>query len=181
MKKADTPKRGVLNIILKKMVAIYPVEDFGDNSKTLGDWVKDFRLKKLQMKRKLRFGGELRICAILSTALTSAELELRRKQQQRFQKWLEFQNKIKSNEIQAKTETQQNVNCMQEIRNSCEEEKACQPSEHVSNLWKYELNELDNFMRSINNCNQLRREQKENSKNITTITTTSQQHIEVFS
>lgn len=80
------------------MVAIYNIdEDFGKNPKTLGDWVKNFRLKKLQMKRKLRSGGNLRVCAILSTALMTAELELRRKQQERFQKWLEFQTKINKN------------------------------------------------------------------------------------
>ncbi|KAM7358721.1 uncharacterized protein ACRADG_003587 [Cochliomyia hominivorax] len=146
------------------MVAIFNVEDdYGKNPKTLGDWVKNFRLKKIQMKRKLSSGGNLRVCAILSTALMTAELELRRKQQERFQKWLDFQTKInKNHELQPRNN--HNVHPAQEhhehspederlilISNerSHNEEKSCKQSEEITNLWKCELSELDNFMRSI--------------------------------
>lgn len=151
------------------MVAIYNVEDdYGQNPKTLGDWVKNFRLKKMQMKRKLRLGGELRVCALISTALMTAELELRRKQQERFQKWLEFQTKInKNNELQPKkNESHHNHQRHQHNRSqqqhhqddvimvsNHDEEKSCKQSEEITNLWKCELSELDNFMRSISSKN----------------------------
>ncbi|XP_075162552.1 uncharacterized protein LOC142235183 [Haematobia irritans] len=149
------------------MVALYNVEDaYGQNPKTLGDWVKNFRLKRIQMKRKLRSssGGELRVCAILSTALMTAELELRRKQQERFQKWLEFQTKInKNNELQPErsrsddneTRCGQNQVIQEEemVLVASGDESAnrncCKQSEEITNLWKEELSELDNFMRSI--------------------------------
>lgn len=152
------------------MVAIYNVEDgYGQNPKTLGDWVKNFRLKKMQMKRKIRSGGGLRVCAILSTALMSAELELRRKQQERFQKWLEFQTKInKNHELQSSSElrhqritpaTEDDVEdgrnmVLIENRQNHYDQKSCKQSEEINKLWKCELSELDNFMRSISSsCN----------------------------
>jgi len=61
---------------------------------TLCDWVKNFRIKKIQMKRKYRHGSNLRVCAMLTTALNSAEQELKRKQQDRFNKWAEMQSKF---------------------------------------------------------------------------------------
>lgn len=153
------------------MVAIYNVEDdYGQNPKTLGDWVKNFRLKKMQMKRKIRSGGGLRVCAILSTALMSAELELRRKQQERFQKWLEFQTKInKNHELQPSSVLRQQHKTPAEDeagdrdmvlianrhhQHHYEEKSCCKQSEEINKLWKCELSELDNFMRSISSsCN----------------------------
>uniref|UniRef100_A0A1I8MSP8 Uncharacterized protein n=1 Tax=Musca domestica TaxID=7370 RepID=A0A1I8MSP8_MUSDO len=141
------------------MVALYNVDELDQNPKTLGDWVKNFRLKKIQMKRKLRASGaELRVCAILSTALMSAELELRRKQQERFQKWLEFQSKInKNHELQPRSEPlsqhqQHSSNFNEEVVLVARHEsdaQTCKQSEEITNLWKCELSELDNFMRSI--------------------------------
>lgn len=185
------------------MVAIYNVEDdYGQNPKTLGDWVKNFRLKKLQMKRKLRCsGGNLRVCAILSTALMTAELELRRKQQERFQKWLEFQTKInKNHELQPRNELRhQEHECSQEqqhrhhIRSHEEDEermilisnqqngdcnqdeKSCKQSEEITNLWKCELSELDNFMRSISNSSN-KQDNNTNSNNSYQNNQTSHHH-----
>ncbi|XP_073843312.1 uncharacterized protein [Musca autumnalis] len=140
------------------MVAVYNIDEFDQNPKTLGDWVKNFRLKKIQMKRKLRASGsELRVCAILSTALMSAELELRRKQQERFQKWLEFQSKInKNNELQPRSDHpnqhQHSTKVDEEVvlvARHDSDAQTCKQSEEITNLWKCELSELDNFMRSI--------------------------------
>ncbi|XP_061399463.1 uncharacterized protein LOC133335174 [Musca vetustissima] len=141
------------------MVAVYNIDEIGQNPKTLGDWVKNFRLKKIQMKRKLRASGaELRVAAILSTALMSAEHELRRKQQERFQKWLEFQSKInKNHELQPPSE---HLNRNKQHASKVDDEvvlvarresdtQTCKQSEEITNLWKCELSELDNFMRSI--------------------------------
>ncbi|KAI8120269.1 hypothetical protein CVS40_8432 [Lucilia cuprina] len=151
------------------MVAIYNVEDdYYQNPKTLGDWVKNFRLKKMQMKRKLRSGGNLRVCAILSTALMTAELELRRKQQERFQKWLEFQTKInKNHELKPRLPPQPHQSSVGDHmilvsnyhQQQHEEEKSCKQSEEITNLWKCELSELDNFMRSISSSSNKNMEQ----------------------
>lgn len=173
---ADFITKGVL--IKKKcklkMVAIKNVEDeYSHNSKTLGDWVKDFRLKRTQMKRKFR-SGNLRICAILSTALTTAEFELRRKQQDRFQKWLEFQTKINKNvELQPKSELHHQLQRHQKneeeklvvVTNRQSEDVDCKQSEAIANLWKCELNELDNFMRSISSCNKSQNAVEPNNSN----------------
>ncbi|XP_013114624.1 uncharacterized protein LOC106092337 [Stomoxys calcitrans] len=151
------------------MVALYNVEDdYGQNPKTLGDWVKNFRLKRIQMKRKLRSssGGELRVCAILSTALMTAELELRRKQQERFQKWLEFQTKInKNHELQTRRERNEMLKNhrssqvdeeMVLVTSDENEGKGSKQSEEITQLWKEELSELDNFMRSISSSGSCR-------------------------
>lgn len=133
---------------------------------TLCDWVKNFRIKKVQMKRKLRSGGDLRVCAILSRALISAEQELRRKQQERFSRWLELQNKfvqktgqdehlgyIPNNE--SYHYQQRHLN---EIENggviSMNEEEVHRRKE-ITDLWKYELSGLDSFMKNISKKNQV--------------------------
>uniref|UniRef100_A0A1A9UH97 Uncharacterized protein n=1 Tax=Glossina austeni TaxID=7395 RepID=A0A1A9UH97_GLOAU len=130
------------------MVAVYyqGEDEYGQNPKTLCDWVRNFRLKKLQMKRKLRSGGNLRVCAILSTALMNAELELRRKQQERFQRWLEFQTKINKSAINNhhSKEEAESVVIIDDNNDKCRRQR-----EEITNLWKCELSELDNFMRSI--------------------------------
>ncbi|KAL9903139.1 uncharacterized protein LOC119637744 [Glossina fuscipes] len=130
------------------MVAMYyqGEDEYGQNPKTLCDWVRNFRLKKLQMKRKLRSGGNLRVCAILSTALMNAELELRRKQQERFQRWLEFQTKINKSAINNhhSKEKAESVVIIDDNNDKCRRQR-----EEITNLWKCELSELDNFMRSI--------------------------------
>lgn len=145
------------------MVALYNFEDqYGQNPRTLGDWVKNFRLKKVQMKRKLRTssGGELRVCAILSTALMTAELELRRKQQERFQKWLDFQAKIKNNELTTRSDQQSHHN-NPHSHNS--EDNRCKQSEEIDKLWKCELSDLDNFMRSISSSSNSRNNSNDSS------------------
>lgn len=113
--------------------------DYARNQRTLSDWVKDFRIKKIKMKRKLRQGGaDLRVCAILATALKSAEKELRQKQQERFNRWSELQSKL----IQTKTEEYHAMEASKKI----EEEKR---RKEVSDLWKYEISSLDEFMRNM--------------------------------
>ncbi|KAL5283461.1 hypothetical protein ACFFRR_006004 [Megaselia abdita] len=132
---------------------------------TLCDWVKNFRIKKVQMKRKLRSGGDLRVCAILSRALISAEQELRRKQQERFSRWLELQNKF----VQKTAEEDEDVGYIpnnesyhyqqrhhNEIGNgviSMSQEEVNRRKE-ITDLWKYELSGLDSFMKNISNNNQ---------------------------
>lgn len=123
---------------------------------TLCDWVKNFRIKKVQMKRKLRSGGDLRVCAILSRALISAEQELRRKQQERFSRWLELQNKLVE-----KATTQENDGYVPNNESYHYEqnggdrgkkennEVTSKRQKEITDLWKYELSGLDSFMKNI--------------------------------
>ncbi|XP_037929907.1 uncharacterized protein LOC119664505 [Teleopsis dalmanni] len=109
---------------------------------TLCDWVKNIRVKKIQMKRKFRAGGNLRVCAILSTALLSAENELRLKQQERFNRWLEFQTKN-----QMKTVNKVDDDYVKTMAKNSKER------EDIENMWKCELSGLDEFMKKMSSNN----------------------------
>lgn len=122
---------------------------------TLCDWVKNFRIKKVQMKRKLRSGGDLRVCAILSRALISAEQELRRKQQERFSRWLEMQSKFVQNqkdshENDGYVPNNESYHYHQQQTNEEEVDRR----KEITDLWKYELSGLDSFMKNISNKTQ---------------------------
>ncbi|XP_037721750.1 uncharacterized protein LOC119554778 [Drosophila subpulchrella] len=121
------------------MVAYYDECDAIDNPKTLNDWVRNFRVKRQKMRRKLRgAGSDLRVNAILSTALLHAEHELRRKQQERFSRWLEMQTRFVPHG---------RTHCANDaVATSA---KAAAEVEAESNLWSSELSSLDSFMRSL--------------------------------
>ncbi|CAD7003728.1 unnamed protein product [Ceratitis capitata] len=93
------------------------------------------------MKRKLR--GNLRVNAMLNTALLTAEAELRCKQKERFLRWTEFQ---------AKLATGYSITSYVNQMKGSEEEEAERRAK-VDNLWKSELSELDSFMRSLSSSN----------------------------
>ncbi|XP_055902266.1 uncharacterized protein LOC129938624 [Eupeodes corollae] len=116
------------------------------NDKTLVDWVKEFRLKKVQMRRKARRGVEgLRICAILATALKSAEKELRQKQQERYNRWSEFQFKL----VKDQNSIPSPICCSpSQIQ---EEEERQRHKKEVAEVWKSEISSLDEFMRNLSN------------------------------
>lgn len=132
---------------------------------TLCDWVNNVRVKKFEMKRKLRSGGDLRVCAILSRTLISAEKELRRKQQERFSRWLEIQKNL----FIRKTDKDEDVgyvpnnesyhyqqNPYNEMENSgaiSNNAKQIHQRKKVSEVWKYELSGLDSFMKNISKAN----------------------------
>lgn len=129
---------------------------------TLCDWVKNFRIKKVQMKRKLRSGGDLRVCAILSRALISAEQELRRKQQERFSRWLELQNTFVQRSGQDEDvgyiPNNESYHYQQRHHNEIENGGAISMNKEevnrrkeITDLWKYELSGLDSFMKNISN------------------------------
>ncbi|EDW78902.1 uncharacterized protein Dwil_GK11395 [Drosophila willistoni] len=131
------------------MVAYYDDCDATLNPKTLTDWVRNFRLKRVQMRRKLRgAGSDLRVNAILSTALLQAELELRRKQQERFNRWLDMQTKFVPH-----GKTHCGSDAAESISNRMESEPEaaaeCERREIESDLWRSELSGLDSFMRSL--------------------------------
>ncbi|XP_067645861.1 uncharacterized protein [Eurosta solidaginis] len=118
-------------------------ENFGgndDDPTTLCEWVRSFRIKRSQMKRKLR--GNLRVNAMLNTALENAEAELRRKQRERFCRWTEFQAKLdKSYDI--------NNRIKDKISNEDVVLVDAEQRDTINDLWKSELSDLDTFMRSL--------------------------------
>ncbi|XP_055325570.1 uncharacterized protein LOC129579485 [Sitodiplosis mosellana] len=82
------------------------------------------------MRRKRRH-QDLRVAAILTTALISAEREMRIKQQERALKWAKLNLEI----------SQQS-----EPKSAEEEEKH---KREVSEMWNSELSELDEFINSL--------------------------------
>ncbi|KAH8416275.1 hypothetical protein KR222_002419 [Zaprionus bogoriensis] len=127
------------------MVAYSPYYDEYDvieQPKTLTYWVRNFRMKRVQMRRKMRGSGGLRVNAILSTALFHAEGELRRKQQERFSRWLDIQTKFVPH---GKTHCASDVN-----EASAEAEEAESERRNIeNNLWRSELSGLDSFLNSL--------------------------------
>ncbi|XP_043650018.1 nuclear transcription factor Y subunit gamma [Drosophila teissieri] len=129
------------------MVAYYDECDAAENPKTLTDWVRNFRVKRQKMRRKLRgAGSDLRVNAILSTALLHAEHELRRKQQERFSRWLDIQTRFVPH---GKTHCASDACSAGAVPSA----KAAAEAEAESNLWSSELSSLDSFMRSLSSNN----------------------------
>lgn len=97
---------------------------------SLFDWIGKVKCKKTEMRRKRR-NQDLRVAAILTTALISAEREMRIKQQERALKWAKLNLEI----------SQQS-----EPKSAEEEEKH---KREVSEMWNSELSELDEFINSL--------------------------------
>lgn len=97
---------------------------------SLFDWIGKVKCKKTEMRRRRR-NQDLRVAAILTTALIRAEQEMRIKQQERALKWAKLNLEI----------SQQS-----ESKSAEEEEKHKQ---EVSEMWNSELSELDEFINSL--------------------------------
>lgn len=97
---------------------------------SLFDWIGKVKCKKTEMRRRRR-NQDLRVAAILTTALISAEREMRIKQQERALKWAKLNLEI----------SQQS-----EPKSAEEEEKH---KREVSDMWNSELSELDEFINSL--------------------------------
>lgn len=93
-------------------VAINTKDSVGQTTQ-LVDWITKVRCKKISVKNQRR--KNLLVQAVLSNALMQAELELRRKQQQRFQRWQQLKNNWCSNSYN------NSVPCSKNIWSSCEE------------------------------------------------------------
>lgn len=97
---------------------------------SLFDWIGKVKCKKTEMRRRRRH-QDLRVAAILTTALVRAEQEMRLKQQERALKWAQL-----NLEISQKSESK-----------SAEEEE--RHRQEVSEMWNSELSELDEFINSL--------------------------------
>lgn len=111
------------------------LSNYSSSQITLGDWIGKVKCKKREMRRK---NANLRVAAILSTALRRAEAEMRHKQQERALKWAELNVQITSRESISVKESEE------------DEEKR---KREIDELWLGELNGLDAF---INNFNQIK-------------------------
>jgi len=135
------------------MVAYYDEFDGVEQPKTLTYWVRNFRMKRVQMRRKMRGSGSLRVNAILSTALLHAEHELRRKQQERFSRWLDIQTKFVPHgrtHCASDANEKYELNCVETV----ESETAEFERRNVeNNLWRSELSGLDSFLSSLSSSN----------------------------
>lgn len=104
------------------------VSNFSSSQITLGDWIGKVKGKKREMRRK---NANLRVAAMLTTALRKAEEEMRRKQQERALKWAELNVQIREAVFK-----EREVN----------EERR---KREIDELWMGELNGLDNFINSL--------------------------------
>lgn len=91
---------------------------------TLCDWISKVRCKKREAKRRCH---DLRVVAILSTALYRAEAEMRQKQQERAAKWAQLHFEVT-------------------MMNKKEEEKR---RKEVQELWETDLSDLNNFIKDL--------------------------------
>lgn len=82
------------------------------------------------MRRKRR-QQDLRVAAILTTALIRAEQEMRIKQQERALKWAKLNLEINQHSV---------------LKSAEEEEKH---KKEISDMWNSELSELDEFINSL--------------------------------
>lgn len=104
------------------------VSNYSTSQITLGDWIGKVKGKKRELRRK---NNNLRVAAMLTTALKRAEAEMRRKQQERALKWAELNVQIRE----------------AVVKESAEDDE--RRKREIDELWMGELNGLDNFINSL--------------------------------
>lgn len=105
--------------------------NYNKSTDTLHDWINTVRCKKIVMKRKRR-NQDLRVAAILSYAITCAENDLKKKQNERVLKWAQLKMRFEEPEIKQITE-----------------EEEMEQKQKIDNLWSCELNGLNSFMNNL--------------------------------
>lgn len=100
------------------------------NAVSLFEWIGKVKCKKVEMRRKRR-QQDLRVAAILTTALQRAERDMKIKQQERALKWAQFNLELQRHTV---------------LRTEEEEERH---KKEVSDMWNSELSELDEFLNSL--------------------------------
>jgi hypothetical protein len=114
-----------------------------NKNEALADWIKNVKTKKIIKKRQSR-GTDLRSLAILNIALCRAESELRRKREERVQKWAQIKLRLNENNYKNSEDSIDNYNSAkidEDEENRKKEAKA---------LWHSDLNGLDNFINNLN-------------------------------
>lgn len=126
-------------------------------TETLSEWINTVRYKK-GVIRKQRKNRDLRVAAVLTTAIRRAEMELRRKQTERAQRWAQVRAQYEGEEWNVR-ETFDEVSHNNNNNNDCnqhhhKEEKEQSDDElleeEVAKLWSSELMGLDNLFNDLN-------------------------------
>lgn len=103
------------------------ISNFKNNGAvTLCDWIGKVKCKKREVKRKTR-DRDLRVVAILTTALQRAETEMRKKQQERAAKWAELHLQV----------------------TILKEETDMKRQKEIDEIWTSDLNGLNNFINDL--------------------------------
>lgn len=98
---------------------------------SLFDWIGKVKCKKTEMRRRRR-NQDLRVSAILTRTLLTAEKEMRIKQQERALKWAKL-----------------NLDISQQINEPTSPEDEEKHKQEISDMWNSELSELDEFINSL--------------------------------
>lgn len=134
-------------------------------TETLSEWITTVRYKKGVIRRQKK-NRDLRVAAVLATAIQRAEMELRRKQAERAQRWAQVRAQVYEGESFESSEghlwndreangacssSSNNNNmdysegCSQSVANMEEQDAA-----EVAKLWTSELVGLDNLFNDLN-------------------------------
>lgn len=112
--------------------------NYSNKTEELNEWIRKVRSKKI-IKKRASHGQDLRVLVMLSQALRSAEQDLRKKQEERAQKWAQI--KMHLNDSNTK-----NCHDSNNYSNSDNEEE----KREIDNLWSSsELNGLNTFMKNL--------------------------------
>lgn len=105
-----------------------------DSTGDIKVWLNDIRCKKINLKRKRHV--DLRVAAILTSACFRAEEDIRKKQQERLFKWSQLKMKLDESNLK--------------INSAITPEQEAQKKMDIDSFWNEELNELDQFLNSLN-------------------------------
>lgn len=117
-----------------------------NKNEVLTDWIKNVKTKKIIKKRESR-GQDLRTLAILTAAIVRSEEDLRKKREERAQKWAQIRLRLNENINNFNNSENKNFSNYNCAKFDEEEQKQ---KEEASALWHSELNGLDNFINNLN-------------------------------
>lgn len=117
-----------------KMVSSHIISNYDvrtSKALSLFDWIGKVRCKKTELRRRRR-KVDLRVAAILTRTIITAEKEMRIKQQERALKWAKL-----------------NLEITQQINDQKSPEDEEKHKQEVSDMWNSQLSELDEFINSL--------------------------------
>jgi len=107
--------------------------NYHNKTEELSEWIRKVRTKKI-VKKRVSHGRDLRVLAVLTQALRSAEQDLRQKQEERAQKWARIRENLCKNEPETPAMT---------------EEEMVAHRKQIDDLWSTELQGLNSFMKNL--------------------------------
>jgi hypothetical protein len=112
-------------------------------TEALNEWIKNVRSKKIHKRRQSK-GQDLRTLAILTHTLVENQKVLRKKQKERSERWMELKKTLENGSFKSEKSDNSDIYDLEKLKT--EEEK----KNEIKALWKEELNEIDNFITSLN-------------------------------